>query len=406
MQLSRLGKYEIVAKIGEGGMGNVYRAHDPLLKRDVAIKTMGAGADSDHDLRRRFLREAQSAAGLNHRNVITIFDFGEEHGHLYIAMELLDGADLKQVMARQPGLSLGEKLDLVDQIADGLAFAHANGVIHRDLKPANIHLQPNGQVKIVDFGLARVTSASEMTRAGTRLGTPNYMSPEQVRGEKAGTRSDVFSLAVVFYEVLAGRRAFDAKSTGGVLLQVMQDYPPPLDTVNPELAPVALPIQRAMLKDPAQRFAHAGELRDAFREARKGTALDPARFVRPVPVAAPPVPAAPRPSQPRRPDPPPPVLAPPLLATTPPAPEPSPPAPAPPLPLWVFGLGAMVIAAGSLLCYLILGYFVLARSWSAPTPTPSPRPTPTRRALPASPAPRPTPTAEAPTRDLTSPSPR
>ena len=333
MQLARLGKYEIVAKIGEGGMGNVYRAHDPLLNRDVAIKTMAAAADADDDLRRRFHREAQSAAGLNHRNVITIFDFGEEQGHLYIAMELLQGADLKEVMSRKRLLSLEHKLDLVDQICDGLACAHAKGVIHRDLKPANIHLLPNGQAKIVDFGLARVTSASELTGAGTRLGTPNYMSPEQVRGEKASTRSDVFSLGVVFYELLAGRKAFDAESMAGLLLQVTQASPPPLDSMRPERGPIALPIQRAMLKDPARRFAHAGELRDALRKARKATPFDRPRSPRLVQsaLAGPLPPAAPRPAPPRQP---------PKLATT--------------LPLWVLGVGAIALAAVVFFCYLLL----------------------------------------------------
>ena len=200
---------------------------------------------------------------------------------MYIAMELLEGADLKAVITRKRPLTLEAKLDLVDQICDGLAFAHANGVIHRDLKPANIHLQRNGQVKIVDFGLARIASASELTGAGTMLGTPNYMSPEQVRGEKATTRSDVFSLGAVFYELLAGRKAFDAESMAGVLFQVMQADPPPLDSVRPELGPIAIPIQRAMLKDPARRFAHAGDLREALREARRAPAPDPARAPRP-----------------------------------------------------------------------------------------------------------------------------
>ncbi len=289
MQLERLGKYQIVAKIGQGAMGNVHRAHDPILSRDVAIKTMSAGVGADDDLRRRFLREAQSAARLNHPNIITIYDFGEEQGHLYIAMELLEGADLKEVINRKRPMSLEAKLDLVDQICDGLAFAHANGVIHRDLKPANIHLQPNGQVKIVDFGLARVTSSSQLTAVGTMLGTPNYMSPEQVRGEKASTRSDVFALGAVFYELLSGGKAFDAETMAGVLFQVMQADPPPLDSIRPELGPIAVRIQRAMMKDPARRFADAGELRDALRDARRAPAPDLPRALRPPPRPASPL---------------------------------------------------------------------------------------------------------------------
>ncbi len=269
MELKRLGKYEIVAKIGEGGMGEVHRAHDPVLNRDVAIKTLAAGGDAAGDLRKRFHREAQSAAGLNHPNIVTVHDFGEEHGYMYIAMELLEGRDLREVIKRKRPMSLEAKLDLMDQICDGVAFAHARDVIHRDLKPANIHLLPNGRAKIMDFGLARISSASDLTGAGIMLGTPNYMSPEQVRGDKSTTRSDVFSLGVVFYELMCGRKAFEADTLAGVLLQVVQVEPRTLDQLRAEVpVPVARVVQRAMAKDPASRFAHAGELREALREAR------------------------------------------------------------------------------------------------------------------------------------------
>src|SRR5689334_18727106 len=173
-------------------MGEVYRARDGVLNRDVALKTIAAGDSGDEMLQKRFQREAQSAAGLAHPNIITVFDFGQEQGRLYMAMELLDGRDLKAVIAEGTLKTLDEKLAIMEQIASGLAFAHENGVVHRDLKPANIHIPSSGQVKIVDFGLARMTG-SEMTRSGMVMGTPHYMSPEQVRGERADTRSDVFS---------------------------------------------------------------------------------------------------------------------------------------------------------------------------------------------------------------------
>jgi serine/threonine-protein kinase len=281
MELKRLGKYEIVAKIGQGAMGEVHRAHDPILNREVAVKTLAAGVDADEELRRRFRREAQSAAGLNHPNIVTVYDFGEEQGHMYIAMELLKGSDLKEVITRKLPMTLEAKLDLMDQICDGLAFAHAGGVIHRDLKPANLYLLANGRVKIMDFGLARIGTTSDLTGVGMMLGTPNYMSPEQVRGEKATTRSDVFSLGVVFYELLSGRKAFDADSLAGVLFQVMQVDPEPLERLRAELGAVALVVQRAMAKDPAHRFAHAGELREALREARRAPVLEAARSFRP-----------------------------------------------------------------------------------------------------------------------------
>lgn len=266
--LKRLGKYEIVEKIGQGAMGEVFRAHDPVLGRDVAVKTMAAALGADSEQRSRFQREAQSAGRLNHPNIITVYDFGEEQGQVYIAMELLEGEDLKDLVARGPAFSLQRTLDVMDQLCEGLAFAHAKGVVHRDLKPANVHVQRNGQVKIMDFGLARLSS-SDMTRAGMIMGTPNYMSPEQVRGEKASTRSDVFSLGVVFYELLAGRRAFDADSLHAVLFQVMQAEPPDLGGLRPDLpAPLLAVVRRAMHKEAAQRYADAAEMRDALRAAR------------------------------------------------------------------------------------------------------------------------------------------
>jgi eukaryotic-like serine/threonine-protein kinase len=268
MELKRLGKYEIVAKIGQGAMGEVYRAHDPVLGRDVAIKTMAPGVVADDDLRKRFRREAQSAARMNHPNIITVHDFGEEAGHVYMAMELLEGFDLKELIARQTPMPLEAKLSLMEQICDGLAFAHAHDVVHRDLKPANIHILPSGQVRIMDFGLARV-STSDMTRAGAIMGTPNYMSPEQVRGEKATTRSDVFSLGAVFYELLGGRKPFDAESLPAILYQVMQLEPEPLERVRPDLPPsLCRVVARALAKSASDRYADGGEMRAALRDLR------------------------------------------------------------------------------------------------------------------------------------------
>ena len=282
MTPTRLGKYEIVAKIGQGAMGEVYRAVDPLLGREVAIKTMSEAIGRDPELRRRFQREAQSAGRLNHPNIITVYDFGDDDGQAYIAMELLEGDDLKDLIARHVVFSLDEKLDLMEQMAEGLAFAHARGVIHRDLKPANIHVLPGGRVKIMDFGLARVAS-SDMTRTGLILGTPNYMSPEQVRGETATAQSDVFSLGAVFYELLTARRAFSGESVHSVLYQVVQQEPTAIRSLAGDV-PVALScvVERAMAKDGAGRFPNAAELREALRTAR--AAIGSAR-----PIAEPPV---------------------------------------------------------------------------------------------------------------------
>jgi serine/threonine protein kinase/tetratricopeptide (TPR) repeat protein len=269
MDLEKIGKYQIVGKIGQGAMGEVFKAHDPLLNRLVAVKTISGSPGAESDARKRFLREAQSAARLNHPNIITVFDLGEEQGRVYMAMELLEGTDLREMINSQSVADIGHKLGLMEQVCDGLAFAHARQVIHRDLKPGNLHVQPSGQVKIMDFGLARL-GASEMTATGTVMGTPNYMSPEQVRGEKADARSDTFSLGAVFYELLTARKAFDADSIHAVLFQVLDRDPEPLRSVAPEVPEILVEIvQRALEKDPARRFQDAAQMREALRIARR-----------------------------------------------------------------------------------------------------------------------------------------
>jgi serine/threonine-protein kinase len=272
MEGQKVGKYLIVAKIGSGAMGDVYRAHDRTLNRDVAVKTMAELYASDDQLVQRFQREAQSAAALNHPNVVTVFDFGSEQGKFYLAMELLDGADLKELIASRSLNDLWDKLDVMEQIAEGLAYAHKQGVVHRDLKPANIRVLPNGRVKIMDFGLARIGS-SDMTRAGMVMGTPNYMSPEQVRGTKADARSDIFSLGAVFYELLSGKKAFNADSMHTILYKVLEEEPEPVRTYVPTLpAPFVAFIERCLAKDPANRYQDAGEMRDALRKVREALA--------------------------------------------------------------------------------------------------------------------------------------
>jgi predicted Ser/Thr protein kinase len=271
MQIEQIGKYRVLAKIGQGAMGDVYKGHDPTLNRDVAIKTITASLGAEDDIRKRFLREAQSAARLNHPNIITVYDYGEEQGKIFMAMELLEGRDLKDLIAQNKLGDLHQKLDLMEQMADGLAFAHAHDLIHRDVKPANIHVQPTGQVKILDFGLARFSS-SEMTRTGMVMGTPHYMSPEQVRGEKVDARSDIFSLGAVFYEVLSGHKPFDGDSMHTVLYHVMQDDPQPLRKwvdVPPMLVEL---VERSLIKDPTRRIQRAVHLGDGVRAVRTALA--------------------------------------------------------------------------------------------------------------------------------------
>jgi serine/threonine protein kinase len=267
MQIDQIGKYHVQSKIGQGAMGEVYKGHDPLLNRDVAIKTLSASLVADEAMRARFMREAQAAAGLNHPNIITVYDFGQDHGKFYMAMELLEGRDLKDLIGHHAMGDLQRKLDVMEQIAGGLAFAHAHDVTHRDLKPANIHVQPTGQVKILDFGLARLSS-SDMTRTGMVMGTPHYMSPEQVRGEKVDSRSDIFSLGALFYELLSGHKPFDGDSMHTVLFHVMQDDPEPLRKwvdVPPILVEL---VERMLVKDTARRLQTAALAEDALHAVR------------------------------------------------------------------------------------------------------------------------------------------
>ncbi len=203
-------------------MGEVFRAQDDALGRVVALKTIAPRHDEGTQEERlaRFRREAQAAASLGHPSVVTVYDFGEADGHLFLAMELLDGEDLSEALRRKRFGGLDEKLDLLQRIAAGIGYAHGRGIVHRDLKPANIRILPDGSVKLLDFGLAR-TEGSDATLSGQVLGTPHYMSPEQVRGERADARSDVFSLGAIAYELLAGRKPFPAHGAHAALFQVL-----------------------------------------------------------------------------------------------------------------------------------------------------------------------------------------
>ena len=263
------GKYEAISHLGSGAMGVVWRAQDPVLGRTVAIKTISATLGADNENKERFLREARAAAQLNHPNIITVYDFGQADQELYMAMELLEGKDLKELITLAQ-LTFDQKLDIMEQVADGLAYAHGRDVIHRDLKPGNIHVQPNGQVKILDFGLARLGS-SDLTKTGVVMGTPNYMSPEQVMGERVDARSDVFSAGAVFYELLTNRKPFDAESVHATLYQVVHRDAPPPRQWDPRLPDgIVTIIETAMSKQVDGRYRDGAALRDAIRAFRFG----------------------------------------------------------------------------------------------------------------------------------------
>ena len=277
--MKRVGRYEITELIGQGGMGTVYKAFDPLLARVVAIKVIAAQFHAQPELRDRFFREARAAAQLAHRNIITIYDLGEEEGLPFLAMQFLEGRDLEQRMRSPEGMTLARKLEIALAMAEGLAHAHGSGVIHRDIKPANVFITDDGQVKILDFGLARLIT-SELTRSNVMVGTVNYMAPEQLRGEKTDHRSDIFSIGVVLYEMFGGKKPFQADSFASTMLKILQETPEPLDSLDPEL-PAALVsvVDRAMAKAREDRYqVHdrpAARSRDDLRAAaRIGSARD------------------------------------------------------------------------------------------------------------------------------------
>ena len=238
-------------------MGVVYRALDPVLKRRVAIKVMSDAFAQNDDLRERFLREAQAAGSLQHPNVITIYDFGEVDGHLYIAMEFVEGQDVAELLAHQVPLTLTNKLDIAIGVLQGLAFAHKRGIVHRDVKPANIRVDVDGNARIMDFGVAHLAS-SEMTRTGVMVGTPSYMAPEQIVGGKVGPETDLFSVGAVLYELLTGTRPFAGGPLQAVMYRVLSETPMPLDTAAPGL-PARLNeiVMRALAKEPEKRYTSA-----------------------------------------------------------------------------------------------------------------------------------------------------
>ncbi|HEV2064057.1 MAG TPA: protein kinase [Thermoanaerobaculia bacterium] len=263
---SRLGPYEILAPLGAGGMGEVYRAKDPRLGRDVAIKVLPASFSADADRLRRFEQEARAAGILNHPNITAVLDIGEHEGAPYVVQELLEGETLRQALAGGK-LSPRRVIDYAIQIAHGLAAAHEKGIVHRDLKPENIFVTKDGRVKILDFGLAKLTHAEEGsqvtnlptatagTEPGVVLGTLGYMSPEQVRGKPADVRSDIFSFGAILYEMHAGQRAFRGDSAADRMSAILREDPPDLSVTNQNVSPgLERIIRHCLEKNPEQRF--------------------------------------------------------------------------------------------------------------------------------------------------------
>jgi serine/threonine protein kinase len=260
VSLEKLGKYVILGELGRGAGGVVYRARDPIINRLVALKTITTGLAEFPDLLQRFYQEAQSAGGLQHPNIVTIYDMGDEQGVPYIAMELLEGESLDQLIGRRTPLPVPLKLTYALQACRALDYAHKRGIIHRDIKPDNVMLTKDGTVKVVDFGIARVLETSK-TQTGMLLGTFAYMSPEQYHGEHADARSDIWSFGVLLYELLAYQRPFKGQTPASLMLGICQQEPPPLLTVAPECPPaLERVIDRVLQKSPDERYQSMEEL--------------------------------------------------------------------------------------------------------------------------------------------------
>jgi serine/threonine-protein kinase len=282
-QMDKIGPFQIVEIIHRGPQP-LFRARGKEGK-EVAIKAVSV-AGLTEEMRERFMREAEISRGLDHPNVIRVVDAGEADGMLYQAMELLEGADLRKVMSENRPLDWEARLAIMEQVSAGLQYAHDHGLVHRDVKPANLFLEDSGRVKVLDFGMVRVAD-SDLTRAGSSLGTLNYMSPEQIRGERVTPATDVFSAGIVFYQLAAGRHPFSSRERGlaQVVSAIVFEQPPKLSEICPD-APEGLEfiLERALEKDPARRLQNAGDLRQAIELCRITLGLG---------VSPGPVPAAP-----------------------------------------------------------------------------------------------------------------
>jgi hypothetical protein len=268
---TRLGKYEIRAEIGRGGMGAVYKGYDPALDRYVAVKVLAPHLVWEKESVERFVREARSAAKLKHPGIVTIYDVGQEGGWYYFVMEYLEGEMLTEAIEQRGPLPPDEAVRILRPLADALDYAHHRGLVHRDIKPSNVHIGLERHITLTDFGIARAAQESRLTATGTIVGTPEYMSPEQVRGLTADARSDQYSLAVVAYEMLSGRVPFEADSTLALLHMVAYEPPPPIHEVRADL-PVGVQtvLARALAKQPGDRYATARAFVDALERAMAG----------------------------------------------------------------------------------------------------------------------------------------
>ncbi len=275
----KLGRYEIVRELGKGAMGIVYLAKDPVIGRLVALKTIrSAGHDDEEakEFQQRFVREAQAAGILNHPSIVTVHDIGQDEvtGTSFIAMEYVEGVNLKDALTQGRPLTFEDLGDIIAQVAEGLDFAHAKGIVHRDVKPANIMVLEGNRAKISDFGIAKIAAGgANLTTTGQFLGTPNYMAPEQIKGAPVDGRSDIFSLGICLYECLTRRKPFGGDSLTAISYKIVHEPFPPLQGVNPQIPPAFEEVvSHCLAKDPSKRYQRAGELAKALRSVIKGEA--------------------------------------------------------------------------------------------------------------------------------------
>jgi predicted Ser/Thr protein kinase len=372
---AKLGRYEIAAVLGQGAMGVVYLAHDPEIDRPVALKTVRPEAmrgESSAELESRFIKEAKLAGRLQHPNIVTVFDVGRDRGELFIAMEYVDGHPLTRYLAAADALPLNAKIGIVRQTAEALDHAHERGVVHRDIKPGNILISKDGRVKVTDFGIARLTGAttSDLTRTGQMIGSPAYMSPEQIRGEKLDGRSDLFSLGVVLYELLTGTRPFPGESITTLVYQILHTEPRDPREIKSDLPAATREVMARMLakqpeKRPESAKAFLRELKriEKFQRESERTRLAIA--------GAPPPPPRGRPAAPpaQGPDVPGPAAARPSTASTAVAPTPA--------------RGRLPLALAAAVLLAILAFFALRRlqpSEREASGLPPPAPVPTAAA--------------------------
>ncbi len=270
--ISTLGRYKVVAEIGQGAMGTVYKAVDPIIDRTVAIKTINLNLSKQEleEYEARFQQEIKAAGRLNHPNIVTIYDVGKTEQVAYMAMEFLEGQELKEIIAQGRLLPPEQVVDIISQVADGLWFAHQQDIVHRDVKPSNIMVMKGGIAKITDFGIARLPNSAVKTMTGLILGSPRYMSPEQVIGKVIDARSDIFSLGVVLYEALTGIAPFDGDNVNAIMYATVNTTPPPPSSHNRSIpAMLDLIVAKAMAKLIEDRYQTVKEFADDLREVRR-----------------------------------------------------------------------------------------------------------------------------------------